>query len=83
MKLKFFFSFSADRELSDDSSVALASPDAIAIAGNDRSFFCIFFLILGHGNEPFKVLRNILISYYLTAQFTFIKWLIEFTLNYF
>lgn len=42
MKLKILFSFTLDRELSDDSSVALASPDAIAIAGNDHSFFLSF-----------------------------------------
>lgn len=37
LKILFFLSFALDRELSDDSSVALASPDAIAIAGNDHS----------------------------------------------
>jgi hypothetical protein len=46
-----FLSFFQDRELSDDSSVALAIPDAIAIAGNEHSFFIIFSLILGQGNE--------------------------------
>lgn len=59
MKLKILFSFPPDRELSDDSSVALASPDAIAIAGNDHSFFIIFSLILGHGNELKYILSEL------------------------